>query len=78
MKRILAIGCIVVLVALYIITLITAIMGNPASDSLFMAALAANVILPVMIWVYLQTAKFLKKKGEEIRKEEKNHANDKQ
>ena len=69
MKRILAILCIVILVALYVITLITAIVGNPASNNMFMAAVAANIILPVMMWVYLQTAKYLKRKGEKMREE---------
>lgn len=69
MKRILAISCIVILVALYVITLIAAIIGSPASNGIFMAAVSANVILPVMMWVYLQTAKFLKKRGEKIREE---------
>ena len=70
MKRILAILCIVILVALYIVTLIAAIIGSPASKEIFMAAVAANIILPVMMWVYLQTAKYLKRRGEQIREEE--------
>ncbi len=72
MKRILAILCIIILVALYVITLITAIIGSPASNDMFMAAVAANIILPVMMWIYLQTAKYLKKKGEKIREENNN------
>lgn len=73
MKRILALSCIVILVALYIITLIAAIIGSPASNDIFMAAIAANVILPVMIWIYLQVAKYLKKKGDKLREEEANN-----
>ena len=70
MKRIMAILCIVILVALYVVTLITAIIGSPVSNELFMAAVAANIILPVMMWVFLQTAKYLQKKGEKIREED--------
>ena len=70
MKRILAIICIVILVALYGVTLVAAIIGNPASSEIFMAAVAANIILPVMMWIYLQTAKYFKRKGEKIREEE--------
>ena len=74
MKRIMAISCIVILVALYVITLITAIIGSPVSNEMFMAAVAANIILPVMMWVYLQTAKYFKRKGEKIREEEAKNA----
>lgn len=70
MKRILAILCIVILVALYVITLIAAIVGSPVSNGFFMAAVAANIILPVMMWIYLQVAKYLKKKGQQIRDED--------
>ena len=70
MKRILALSCIVILVALYVITLITAIIGSPASNGMFMAAVSANIILPVMIWVYLQAAKYFKRRGEQIQEEE--------
>lgn len=70
MKRILAFLCIFILVALYVITLIAAIVGSPVSNGFFMAAVAANIILPVMMWVYLQAAKYFKKKGEQIREED--------
>lgn len=71
MKRILAILCIVILVTLYIITLIAALIGSPASNNIFMAAVTANVLLPVMMWVFLQTANYFKKKGEKIREDNK-------
>ena len=70
MKRVIAILCIVILVALYAITLIAAIIGSPTSNGFFMAAVAANIILPVMMWVYLQAAKYFKKKGDQIRQED--------
>ena len=69
MKRIIAILCIVILVVPYIIALIASFMGSPSANNIFMAAIAATVILPVMMWVYLQTAKYLKKKGEKLREE---------
>ena len=69
MKRILAILCIVILVTLYIITLIAALTDSPASNNIFMAAVTANVLLPVMMWVFLQTANYFKKKGEKIRED---------
>ena len=39
-------------------------------NTIFVAALAVNIIFPVMIWVFLQTAEYFKKKGEKIRQEE--------
>lgn len=70
MKRILAMLCVIVLIVSVIVMLIAAITGSPQSNTIFVAALAVNIILPVMLWVYLQAAKFFQKKGEEIRKEE--------
>ena len=51
--------------------LVAAITGSPAQNEIFIAAMSVNIILPVMLWVYIQTAKFLKRKGEEIRNEDK-------
>ena len=72
MKRIIAILCIIILVVPYIIALIASFMGSPSANDIFIAAIAATVILPVMMWVYLHTAKYLKKKGEKLREENDN------
>ena len=71
MKRILAILCILVLVASIIVMLAAAIFNFPYASQIFIGALAVNVLLPVMLWVFLQTAEYLKRKGEKIREEEK-------
>lgn len=70
MKRVLAMLCIIVLIVSVIVMLIAAISGSPQSGNIFIAAVAVNIILPVMLWVYLQAAKFFKSKGEKIRQEE--------
>jgi hypothetical protein len=70
MKRILALLCIFVLLASIIVMLVAAIFNIPNASTIFIAALAVNVIFPVMVWVFLQTAEFLKKRGEKIRNEE--------
>ena len=54
MKRILAMLCVIVLIVSVIVMLIAAITGSPQSNTIFVAALAVNIILPVMLWVYLQ------------------------
>ncbi len=70
MKRIFAIICVAVLIISVIVMLFAAITGSPQSNEIFVAALAVNIILPVMMWVYLQTAHYLKRKGDEIRQSE--------
>lgn len=71
MKRILAMICIFILIISVIVMLIAAITGSPQSNSIFIAAMAVNIILPVMMWVILQTANYFKKKGEKIRENER-------
>ena len=71
MKRVLALLCIFVLLASIIVMLVAAFSGSPNASTIFVAALAVNVIFPVMIWVFLQTAEYFRKKGEKIRQEEK-------
>lgn len=70
MKRVLALLCIFVLLASIIVMLVAAFSGSPNASTIFVAALAVNVIFPVMIWVFLQTAEYFRKKGEKIRQKE--------
>ena len=70
MKRVLALSCIFVLLASVVVMLAAAFSGSPHAATIFFAALAVNIIFPVMIWVFLQTAEFFKKRGEKIRNEE--------
>ena len=70
MRRILAILCIVVLVVSVMVMLAAAIFNFPYASQIFIGALAVNVLLPVLIWVILQTGEYLKRKGEKIRDEE--------
>lgn len=70
MKRVLALLCIFVLLASIIVMLVAAFSGSPNASTIFVAALAVNVIFPVMIWVFLQTAEYFRKKGEKIRQED--------
>ena len=64
MKRILALITIIILVGLYIITLIAAIAGTPNSNTLFMGALVASVILPILLFVIFHTYDLLKSIGD--------------
>lgn len=66
--RVIAMAGIVLLVALYIITLIAALTTSPQAAGLFKACLGASILLPLVLWGYLRiivlvTAK--KDKGEQ-------------
>lgn len=60
-KRIAAITGIVLLAALYLVTLCLAIFGNEHTNTWFMACIAATIIVPILIYVYLWLYKMLKK-----------------
>lgn len=60
MKRILALIGVILLVALYITTLVCAIINSPASVQLFKASVAMTIIVPVLIFGYKLIAKVLK------------------
>ena len=52
-KQIAAIIGIVLLVALYLVTLILALCRFEGAFSLFMGALACTIVVPVLIWIYI-------------------------
>ena len=57
LKKYVAIGTVVVLVLLYILTFILSIVDSSTSGSLFIASLFATVTLPLIVWVILLLAK---------------------
>ena len=60
-KRIAAIIGIVLLAALYLVTLCLAVFGNENTRAWFMACIIATIIVPILIWVYLWLYNMLKK-----------------
>ena len=52
-KQVVAIIGIVLLIAMYVITLIAAIFDNPNSMLLFRACLIGTFTIPLLIWVYI-------------------------
>ena len=52
-KQIAAITAIVLIVAMYIVTLILGITNNENTQQWFMAAMIATIVLPVMAYVYI-------------------------
>ena len=67
-QRILAMIGVVCLVALYIVTLISAVFTTPATKGLFMACIFSTVAIPVMLYGYILVYRALKSKNEDLNK----------
>lgn len=52
-RQIAAIIGIVLLAAMYIMTLVFALCRFPGADRLFMASLFATILVPILIWIYV-------------------------
>ena len=52
-KQVVAIGAIVLLVLMYVISLILAIFDNTASGVMFRASLVGTFAIPLLAWVYI-------------------------
>lgn len=52
-KQVVAMGGIILLVLLYIITLIVAFIDNSASGKMFALCLFASIAIPFLIWIYV-------------------------
>lgn len=64
-RRILAIIGICFLVALYIVTIFAALTASENSMGLFMASIAATIVIPVIIWLFTLFYKLSHKKDNE-------------
>ena len=51
-QRILAMGGVILLAALYISTLVLAIIGGERAQTLLKAAIACTFVVPVLLWAY--------------------------
>ena len=51
-KQIVAMGGVVLLVLMYIVTLILAIVDNSASGRLFMLSLCCTLVIPIIVFIY--------------------------
>ncbi len=61
LKRIFALLGVIILLALYIITLILAFTDHSDSMQMFKASIAATVIIPGLLWIYSYMYQLLKK-----------------
>lgn len=69
-QRIAAIVCVVFLLALYIVTLISALTTSEKAPALFKMCLGASMLLPFMFWCYIHFLKLFQKKPKEEGSEE--------
>lgn len=53
-KQIVALLCAALLILLYLVTLLSAIIGFPGWQRLFGACLIATVALPILLWIYIR------------------------
>ena len=64
-KRILALGAVVIILLLYLATFVLAFSKDERAGDLLMAALVATVVLPVLLYIYLWLAKTFRRKDDE-------------
>lgn len=63
LKRILALAGALLLICIYAATLVFALIDSPSADGLFKASVAATILVPVLLYAYIMTARFLKGRG---------------
>lgn len=56
-QRIVAMVGVILLLALYLVTLIAGITTSPAAPELFKMCIGASILLPIMFWLYIRFAK---------------------
>ena len=52
-KQIVALAGVVLLAAMYLVTLVVAIFDQDSSGQLFQACLAGTIAIPLLIWIYI-------------------------
>lgn len=64
-KQIAALLCVILLASMYIVTFIAACLDPPGSGRFFAACLAATIILPVLLWIFVWFYGLLKERQAE-------------
>ncbi len=79
LRRIAALTGAVLLIGMYLITLVFALIGSPASQNLLMAAIVCTVVIPVLLYAMQLLTRLLRGSGnEEAEDEAKKNNPDKQ
>ena len=69
-RRIFAMAGVVLLVFMYVMTLVTAILSTPESNSWFMASIGATIIVPIFLYAYNMIYRLLKQQNEDMKTRE--------
>lgn len=56
-QRIVAMIGVILLAALYLVTLIAALTTSPAAPELFKMCIGSSILLPIIFWLYIRFAK---------------------
>ena len=67
LKRIAALGGVVLLLGIYVITFISALSGSPAAQALFRASLGCTILVPVVCYAFLMAIKMAGQKHGHLR-----------
>lgn len=62
-KRILAIAIVIALLAMYVWAFAAALLAKPEAGGVFNAAIFCTVFFPVLLYIYMWTAKWLRGRG---------------
>lgn len=57
-QRIAAVVCVALLLAMYLITLIAALMTSPQTSALFKMSLGSTFVIPIFLWFYISVTKY--------------------
>lgn len=68
-KRIVAIAAVVILLALYVVTFVSALLSTPTAQKIFKVSLLATLVIPIVVYVYLLVYRLIF--GEKANDEEK-------
>ena len=71
LKKVLAIGMVIVLLSMYIWAFVSAFFAKPESGEVFTAAIFCTVFFPILLYIYMWTAKWLRGRGVDKKEEEK-------
>lgn len=70
LRQILALVCVVLLVALYVMTFICAIASFPGWQRMFGGCIVATIALPILLWIYIWLYSKVKERRGSVEKED--------